>query len=168
MRAAQISRSSEPFWRGPARHAQFLKIRSGQMMGPSPRRRAVRDACDIPRVRPEDRHDGGIVLPGHTGNPHWSKKSSSQIPALKTRAIRLPVPSRIHRFSLPARWGRCLDGLAKRAQNPRGCVKGGFSSGSKMNRACRVATPSLDGPGLNPAALKGLVDKRPGVGIGGS
>jgi hypothetical protein len=37
----------------------------------------------------------------------------------------------------------------------------------KADRACRVATPSFDGPGLNPAALKGLADKRPGWGIGG-
>jgi len=87
------------------------------------------------------------------------------------------VPPRIHRFALPARRSRCPDGLAKRARNPRGCVKGGSppvresgpgvpGSHTTGGSHRRTVLPSK-GPGLNPASLKGPADKRPGRGIGG-
>ena len=68
---------------------------------------------------------------------------------------------------MPARWGRCPDGFAKRAHNPRGCVKGGSPPVRESGPGVPGGHTASSGPGPNPAGLKGLADKRPGWGIGG-
>ena len=67
--------------------------------------------------------------------------------------------------SVAGEMGRCPDGYAKRAHDPRGCVKGGSPPVRENGPGVPGGHTVFDGPGPNPAGLKGLADKRPGWGI---